>query len=104
NIGIQTTGGGNLDIIATLAQFNATPITTTGKITGGEVEINGNFNHDGSNIGFFGTAPTSQSTGWAVTNEVSDKVYDANSTSIDELADVLGTLIEELKTKGLLGA
>ena len=33
NIGIQTTGAGNLDIIATLAQFNATPITTTGIVT-----------------------------------------------------------------------
>ncbi len=35
NIGIQTTGAGNLDIIATLAQFNATPITTTGTGTFG---------------------------------------------------------------------
>ena len=33
NIGIQTTGAGNLDIIANLAQFNTTPITTTGTVT-----------------------------------------------------------------------
>jgi|DEB0MinimDraft_3_1074331.scaffolds.fasta_scaffold46285_1 hypothetical protein len=27
---------------------------------GGEIQINGNLNHDGSNIGFFTTAPTTQ--------------------------------------------
>jgi len=33
----------------------------TSKLTvGGEVQINGNLNHDGSNIGFFATVPTTQ--------------------------------------------
>jgi len=43
-------------------------------------------------------------TGWNVTNETTDKSYDADITSVDELADVLGTLIELLKTKGILGS
>jgi hypothetical protein len=68
---------------------------------GGTGLIRGNSNDQ---LGFFGTTPTARSTGWSVTNVTSDKTYDANSTTINELADVLGTLIDELKTKGLIGA
>jgi len=37
------------------------------------------------------------------TNVTVDRSYDANSTSIDELADVLGTLIADLQLTGLIG-
>jgi hypothetical protein len=54
-------------------------------------------------IGVFGALPTVRSTGWtAFTNLATDKTCDATNTSVNELADILGTLIEELKTKGLL--
>jgi hypothetical protein len=43
-------------------------------------------------------------TGWSVSNVSTDKVYNADSTDIDEIADVLGTLIDVLKAKGILGA
>lgn len=62
------------------------------------------FKIQSSKIGFYNTAPQSQSTGWSVSNVSSDKTYDANATTVDELADVLGTLIADLKTYGLLGA
>lgn len=39
---------------------------------------------------------------WTVTNSVTDRSYDANATTTDELADVLGTLITDLKTAGVL--
>lgn len=55
-------------------------------------------------IGFWNATPVVQSTGWTTSNVTTDKVIDANSTSIDELADVVCTLIEQLKTYGLLGA
>jgi hypothetical protein len=55
-------------------------------------------------IGLLGANASARSTGWAVSNVTSDKVFDADATSMDELADVLGTLITELITKGLLGA
>lgn len=55
-------------------------------------------------IGFYGADPVARSTGWNVTNVTTDKAYNANSTTIDELADVLGTLINQLKTIGLLAA
>lgn len=44
-----------------------------------------------------------QNTGWAIANVTPDKQYDANSTSIAELGDVLGTLIGALKEQGILG-
>ena len=50
------------------------------------------------------TGAVARSTGWAVSNVTPDKVFDANSTSIDELADVLGTLITFLLSRGDLGA
>lgn len=37
------------------------------------------------------------------TNVTTDRAYDANSSSIDEVADVLGTLIADLKARGLVG-
>lgn len=55
-------------------------------------------------IGFWNATPAVQSTGYAITNKTSDKTLDCNATSIDELADVLGTLIDDLKTYGILGA
>jgi len=33
-----------------------------------------------------------------------DRSFDANATSIDELADVLGTLITKLLAYGIIGA
>jgi len=44
-----------------------------------------------------GTAPT-----YSASNVSTDRTYDANSTSLNELADVLGTLIADLQTIGLL--
>ncbi len=40
---------------------------------------------------------------YTVTNALTDRTYDANLTSVDEIADILGTLISDLQTKGLLG-
>lgn len=69
------------------------------------LEIEGDFNHDGTNFAFCGTAPAPRSTGWTTfSNLVTDKTCDANSTSVAELADILGTLIEQLKLHGILAA
>lgn len=43
-------------------------------------------------------------TTYTVSNVSTDRTYDANSTSTDELADVLGTLIADLKTKGIIAS
>jgi len=80
------------------------PVHIVGKIHGSsELELDGDLNHDGTNVGFHGATPVARSTGWTITNSTSDKVLDCDSTSIDELADVLATLINTLITRGDLG-
>jgi hypothetical protein len=39
---------------------------------------------------------------YTATNVVTDRSYDANATSVDELADVLGTLIADLRAKNVI--
>jgi hypothetical protein len=75
----------------------------SGDITAaGSIEIDGALNHDGTTVGFFGVAPATRPTTYTVTNLSTDRAYDANATTTAELADVLGTLIEDLRTMGLV--
>lgn len=67
-----------------------------------ELDLDGDLNHDGSNIGFFGTAPAAQAAAYTPSNVIADRAYDADATSVAELADVLGTLIADLQSYGLL--
>lgn len=60
------------------------------------------FEHRGVTLGFFGTAPVVQTAAYTITNVTPDRAYDANATSVAELADVLGTLIADLTAYGLL--
>jgi hypothetical protein len=68
----------------------------------GDTMIVGALNHDGSTVGFFGVTPATRPTTYSVTNLVTDRSYDANATTTAELADVLGTLIADLRTMGLV--
>jgi len=54
-------------------------------------------------LGFFGATPTTQSAGWSVANYLVSKSFDANAITLEQLADVVGTILTELKNKGLLG-
>jgi hypothetical protein len=40
---------------------------------------------------------------YTVTNTTTDRTIDANSTTIAELLNVVGTLIADLKTRGIVG-
>ncbi len=68
----------------------------------GSIELDADLNHDGSNIGFFGTAPAAQAAAYTPTNVSTDRSYDADTVVITELADIVGTLIADLQTYGLL--
>jgi hypothetical protein len=68
-----------------------------------DIDINGALNHDGSTVGFYGTTPVVQSAAYTPTNVSTDRSYDANSTTVSELADVLGTLIADLQATGIIG-
>jgi len=39
---------------------------------------------------------------YTISNVTTDRTYDANATTVDELADVLGTLIADLNTRGVI--
>lgn len=54
-------------------------------------------------LGFFNHAPAIQPSAYTPTNVSTDRAYDANSTTLDEVADVLGTLITDLQGLGLVG-
>lgn len=69
----------------------------------GDLTVSGALNHDGSTVGFYGTTPVAQSAAYAPTNVATDRTFDANSTTLAELADVLGTLIADLQATGLIG-
>ena len=77
-------------------------------LTTSQIEIKKNiklcveFEHCGEKVGFFGATPATQSTGWSVTNLSEDKTLDADG-ALDQVADVLGSLIETLKNYGILG-
>lgn len=59
----------------------------------------------GAELGFYGTTPTARATGYTTfANLSADRTLDANATTLDEVADVLGTLIEDLKLLGLIAA
>lgn len=45
---------------------------------------------------------TNEGSAYSITNGVISRSYDANSTSVEELADVLYTLIEDIKLTGLI--
>lgn len=53
-------------------------------------------------IGFFNATPVVQRTTYTVTNGQTDRAYDANATSVEELADVIATLIVDFKSLGLI--
>ncbi len=51
-----------------------------------------------------GTVGAAQTGYTTFTNLTTDRTCDANATTVDELADILGTLIVDLKTKGIISA
>lgn len=53
-------------------------------------------------LGFWGKTPVVRGSAWSITNVTTDRSYDANATTLDEVADALGTLIQELQNMGIL--
>jgi hypothetical protein len=64
-----------------------------------------NHTHVAADVTDFNTAAQAAvATGqtYTVTNVTPDRGYDADLTTIDEVADVLGTLIADLRSKGIV--
>lgn len=54
-------------------------------------------------IGFLNAAAVPRTAPYTITNGVTDRSYNANATTIDELADIIFTLVSDLQLFGLLG-
>lgn len=84
------------------ATYNSQPInfwiggTKRLDVTSSGVQLTGS-------LGFFGTTPAAQPSAYTPSNVTTDRSYNANSTTLDEVADVLGTLIADLQSVGLIG-
>jgi hypothetical protein len=105
-------GSGSVGIVNT-APTSTTSLTVRGQGTGTNETIrvenssgtarfvvrdDGGYSFAGGTVGLAQTGYTT------FTNLTTDRTCDANATTIDELADILGTLIEDLKTKGIISA
>jgi hypothetical protein len=60
----------------------------------------GTFSHTGSELGVFNTTPTTRTAAYTPTNVTNVRTFDANSTSLEELADVVGTMIADFQLYG----
>jgi hypothetical protein len=67
------------------------------------VSGNATLGGSGGSVGFYGVTPVARSSAYTVSNVATDRTFNANVTSVDELADVLGTLITDLKATGIIG-
>jgi hypothetical protein len=128
-IGYQTTGlGSNTTTIgnASTTQTNLYGNLTLGTTTsGGRLTVRGSgttsaansllvedsagtdtfvVRNDGGYAFKGGTVGVAQTGYTTFTNLTTDRTCDANATTVEELADILGTLIEDLKTKGIISA
>lgn len=54
-------------------------------------------------LGFFNATPVVQPSAYSASNVTTDRTYDADVTTLDELSDVVGTLISDLQSLGLIG-
>jgi hypothetical protein len=57
----------------------------------------------GKGLGVWGSAPAGTQPTYLPTNVTPDRAYDANSTTLAEIADVLGTVIADLQATGIFG-
>jgi hypothetical protein len=105
DVTLARSGAGTIAITSTTTSLVGNGTVSGSFGVGGALNVNGNFLHTGSLIGFFGSAST-QSTGWGSgpSNVSSTKTYNANSFSMNELANTLGNVILALRSHGILGA
>ncbi len=68
------------------------------EVGGGDTTVVAHFMDDAGNV-----YKLTKSAAYTPTNVSNDRSYDADSTTVDELADVLGTLISDLQATGIIG-
>jgi hypothetical protein len=99
-IGTNTTSGGRLTVrgSTTTSAANSLLVEDSAGTDLFVVRNDGGYAFKGGTVGVAQTGYTT------FTNLTTDRTCDANATTVDELADILGTLIEDLKIKGIISA
>ncbi len=69
----------------------------------GDLKVVGDLDHDGTRVGFHGVAPVVQTPAYNMSNVTPDRTFNADSFGDPKIGDVLGTLIEDLQLKGVIG-
>ena len=59
---------------------------------------------NGGLMGLYGVTAVARSAGWTITNDQTDRAFDADTVAVAELADVVATLITDLAATGIIGA
>lgn len=54
-------------------------------------------------IGLYGVPPVAQASGYTLSNIIPTRTLDANNISFDQLADIVGTLLQDMKNLGAVG-
>jgi len=95
-----TTSGGRLTVrgSGTTSAANSLLVEDSAGTDTFVVRNDGGYAFKGGTVGLAQTGYTT------FTNLTTDRTCDANATTVEELADILGTLIEDLKTKGIISA
>jgi hypothetical protein len=88
---------------------SATPLNLDcGKLTCAEAEIDGNLNHDGSNVGFYGTTPaaqhstTGETTGFTGGAGTAARVDSTFTGNVGSTAYTISDVVKALKNIGLM--
>jgi hypothetical protein len=99
-IGTTTTSGGRLTVrgSGTTSAANSLLVEDSAGTDTFVVRNDGGYAFKGGTVGVAQTGYTT------FINLTTDRTCDANATTVEELADILGTLIEDLKTKGIISA
>jgi len=68
----------------------------------GAARLDGDLDHRGSNVGFYGATPVAQSAPYSTLGST-DRSFSSSNLSTTELTDILGTLIGDLQAVGIIG-
>lgn len=97
-------GSGSAVVDTNLYRSGASVLKTDSGLTvGATLTAQAAIAHTGSTLGFFGTTPTTRPGTWSLANVTPTRVIDTDTLTIAQLADTLGTLVNDLKGLGLLG-
>lgn len=82
--------------------FPLTLVRSTGKANfEAEVEINGDLNHDGSNVGFYGATPVARGALAAPSGTITRTTFATGSVTLPQLAERVYAIINDLRAMGL---